>query len=187
MYRLTTRWIEEQIPYTGRELRSHFALEKWGIVGDNIVAFIGECRVSREHLVDLLDAQANATIYSPLMLHFLGEFFNDDLEKAIWRQRLFITLLKEKWESLVPKNRLRREGNDLYEKDKKLSVSIATATPLSTLLHVGVNIETEGTPVPTVGLREERIDPVVFAKEVLQQFVQEFDGVYHDLCKVRSV
>jgi hypothetical protein len=187
MYRLKTQWIEERIPYTGLELRSHFALEKWGVVGDNIIAFTGECRVPKGHLVDLLDAKANAVIYSPLMLHFLGEFFNDDLEKAIWRQRLFVTILKEKCEALTPKLRLQRKGNDLYDGDKKLNVSIATATPLSTLLHIGVNIETQGTPVPTTGLRDYQIDSVSFAKEALQQFTQEVDGVYHDLCKVRPV
>ncbi|MBI4209716.1 MAG: DUF366 family protein [Deltaproteobacteria bacterium] len=187
MNRLKTQWIEERIPYTGLELRSHFALEKWDIEGDNVIAFIGECNVPKNHLVDLLDAKTNAVIYSPLMLHFLGEFFNDNLERAIWRQRLFVTILKERCEALIPKLRLQRKGNDLYDGGKKLNVSIATATPLSTLLHIGVNIETQGTPVATAGLRNYNIDSVSFAKETLQQFAQEMDGVYRDLCKVRSV
>lgn len=187
MNRLTTRYIDEPTEYTGLELRSHFALEKWDIVGDNIVAFVGKCDLSGDRLVDLIDAKEKAIIYSRKMLHFLGEFFNESLEKAIWRQRLFITIIKERCEESLPSLRLRRKGNDLYDGEKKLNVSIATATPISTLFHIGINIETEGTPVPAAGLQKYRIEPRPFAIEILQRFAEEIDGVDRDLCKVRPV
>ena len=42
-----------------------------------------------------------------------------------------------------------RKGDDLFLGEGKLSVSIATASPVSTLIHLGVNEDASGAPVTT--------------------------------------
>ncbi|MCJ2533563.1 MAG: DUF366 family protein, partial [Candidatus Thermoplasmatota archaeon] len=46
------------------------------------MAFLGKADVAVQHLVDLRDAQDGLGIYSDLMLHFIVEHFDTDLEKA---------------------------------------------------------------------------------------------------------
>ena len=66
-----------------------------------------------------------------------------------------------------------RRGNDLYYLGRKLSVSIATKSPVSILMHFGINIKTEGTPVPTAGLLELHIDPIILASKVLEKMERD--------------
>ena len=35
------KFIDVEIPYTGRELTSHWAYRRYGLLGDSIVAFCG--------------------------------------------------------------------------------------------------------------------------------------------------
>jgi len=175
------------IPYTGKELRSHWAYVNFGLHGDSIVSFMGECDVKREDMVDLNDALKGSTIYSTSMVHFIVEHFDMDLEKAIYRQRLLCGCARNE---IVTKNKnapVSRWGDDLFCGDRKLSVSIATITPVSTMIHLGVNIETEGTPVPTAGLGELGIKPEPFAEHVMDAYSMELDSIRLARAKVRRV
>jgi hypothetical protein len=183
---MKTRFIKEEINYTGKELRSHFAFESFNIIGDSLVAFCGECEVSIPDMVDLADVRDDAPIYSEQMLHFIGEFFDGDLERTILRQRLMITIIKDELQS-VTANRLTRKGDDIYDVDSKISVSIATSTPVSTVLHIGINILSDNTPVKTRGLKDYGIEVEPFAEAVLKCFKAEMDGVREARCKVRGV
>lgn len=109
----------------------------------------------------------------------------------MYRQRLLIVTAKELLESLTNR-KVRRNGDDLFLDRAeaipgKLSVSIATASPTSTLIHAGFNIRTEGTPVPTVGLSELGIDIPIFASELLNRYAAEVEDIFLARCKVRAV
>ncbi|MBI2346914.1 MAG: DUF366 family protein, partial [Deltaproteobacteria bacterium] len=78
-------------------------------------------------------------------------------------------------------------GNDLFEGTAKLSVSIATASPISTLMHTGINILSTNTPVMTKGLHDYGIDPAPFATKVMARYAEEIAGVVHARAKVRGV
>ena len=160
---------EEPIRYDGTQLAPHWIYRRFAILGDAIVAFSGPADVPIQHMVDLEDVGKNAPIYSPRMLHFLGEWFVDSLDSGVLLQHLFVC---EIYERLMERgvSGLRRTGNDIYFENRKLSVSIATRSLVSVLFHIGLNIETEGTPVPTVGLSEWKIDPFEFADEILERF-----------------
>lgn len=142
-------------------------------MGDCLVAFCGKADVALDHMVDLEDVKKEALIYSPRMLHFLGEWFFDSLELGICLQHL---LMCEVYESLLERGikALCRRGNDIYFQERKLSVSIATRSALSVLVHAGINIETHGTPIPTAGLSEMIIDPHRFGGEILERFLADF-------------
>lgn len=181
------KYVGTVIPYTGKELRSHFIFHRFDIQGNAMVAFQGSAHVELPHMVDQEDVKAQAPIYSKLMLHFLAEFFWDDLEKTILRQRLFMAIIFEQLKSVAPKIAWERRGDDLYVGNRKLSVSIATASPISTLIHTGLNIVAKGTPVPAYGLEQAGISPREFAMEILKRFQQETNDILLARTKVRGV
>ena len=183
---LKTLFVKEKIKYTGKELRSHFAYDRFNIQGDSLLAFCGECEVTVSDLVDIADVKDNAPIYSENMLHFIAEFFYGDLEMAILKQRLLMAIIKDEIASLSGAL-LIRQGDDIYEENAKLSVSIATSSPVSFMIHAGVNISSKNTPVKTKGLLDYGIDEEVFAESILDSFSKEILGVRSARCKVRGV
>ncbi len=187
----TLLFTEREIPYDGHQLAPHWIYRRFDLLGDALVAFTGPCRVELSEMVDLADVKANAPIYSPQMLHLIAEFFSGDLHLTVYRQRLLIVTAKELLETLTMR-RVTRKGDDLYldrgdGRPGKLSVSIATASATSTLIHTGFNVQTEGTPVPTVGLDELGVDVASFATTLLTRFTAEIDSIWDARCKVRAV
>lgn len=166
------KFLEEKIDYDGTQLAPHWIYKQSGLLGDAAVAFIGKCDVKIEKMVDLVDVKENKPIYSEEMLHFVGEFFDTDLTRTILLQRLLISLAQQEI-GFRGKAQIIRGGNDLYNGDAKLSVAIATASPVSTLFHFGINISSKGTPVKTKGLHDFSIDPKSFALAVLESFQNE--------------
>jgi hypothetical protein len=181
----------QEIAYDGRQLAPHWIYRQFDLLGDAAVAFVGPCRVDLGEMVDLEDVKAEAPIYSPLMLHVIAEFFTGELHTAVYRQRLLVVTAKELLERRTERP-VTREGDDLYlpradGSRGKLSVSIATASATSTLIHTGFNIETAGTPVPTVGLAELGVDPAAFGAELLRRYAAEVAEIWLARCKVRAV
>ncbi|NLJ72252.1 MAG: DUF366 family protein [Syntrophomonadaceae bacterium] len=179
-------FIEKNIDYLGSQLAPHWIYNNYKLLGDAGVAFIGGAEVSIENMVDLVDVQEKAYIYSPLMLHFIVEHFDTNLDLAIYKQRLLIVCVKEELEQygILP-NRI---GDDLYINKRKLSVSIASRSIISSLIHVGVNIKTIGTPVPAIGLDEMGITDIkAFAINVLTRYKRELEQIYEARCKVRGL
>lgn len=181
----TQLYKETEIPYDGTPLSPHWIFRKFNLLGDSLVAFVGPAKVELAHMVDLEDVKQNAPIYSPKMLHFLGEWFIDSLETGILLQHLFVgNVYQRLWER--GGRDLFRRGNDLFYDKRKLSVSITTKSPISVLFHMGLNIETAGTPVPTSGLKELWIDPWELATEVFEKFQQDIQGFKKARVKVLS-
>jgi len=180
-----TKIVPGVLKYDGSQLSSLWAFRNYDLQGDSIVAFIGPCEV-REHLVDLEDVKADAFIYSENMLHFIIEHFEMDLEKTIYRQRLFISIIAEELreQGLNPV----RSGDDIFINNAKLSVSIATLSPVSTLIHTGLNITGKGAPVKAIGLGEVGIaSPEKFAEKIIARYVDEVADIRMARCKVRGV
>ncbi len=180
-------WLETEITYDGNQLRPHWIYKNHGLLGDACVAFIGPCELPIEKMVDLEDVTHHRPIHSQKMLHFIAEFFHTDLEKTILLQRNLVSLAQQEIVFRTKNSQLIRGGNDLYEEGAKLSVSIATATPISTLIHFGINILKEGTPVPTKGLADYQIEPITFAKSLLETFKNEVETLAIHRAKVRAV
>lgn len=180
---------DRHVPYSGRELRSHWIRETFGLAGDAIAAFLGPCEVTPQDMVDLDDARAGDGIRAALMLHFIAEHFDTNLERAVLRQRLLVALACEavrKAASSAQRDALTRRGDDLFVGERKLSVSIATASPVSTLIHLGINVDPAGAPVPAVGLAELGADATALARDIMRAYAEELAGVRAARCKVRS-
>ena len=186
-------------------------LTELGLKGSGIASFIGPCAVKTEHLVDWEDRLAKDRIEAKQMVHFIGEFFGMGLREGVLLQRLFMAAMGDSIrEQLDARNRakakkqkpaakkdpllslqLERSGDDLFigsgGAGRKLSVSIVTASPVSVLLHAGINIDPQGAPVPAVGLKELGIDAVAWAPEFLERFSAEWDSIQWACAKVRPV
>ena len=184
---MKTKFIEENIRYIGSQLAPHWIYKNFKIQGDAIVAFIGECKVDLSEMVDIEDVINNEPIYSKLMLSFITEQFNIGLVEGVLRQRLLISTIKELLEEkgiFVVRN-----GDDLMINGAKLSVSIATKSINSVLIHTGLNILSEGAPVKASGLTSELgiSDIKEFAEDVMKRYAEELDDIILASTKVRGV
>lgn len=183
---MQSKFIDKKLDYNGSQLRSHFILEESGLMGDAIVSFAGKCDV-KEHMVDLEDSMKKEFIKSDGMLHFIAEHFDGNLERAILRKRILIGIMLEELHKSVKKVSFNRSGNGIYSGEKKLTVSVATASPVSTLIHAGLNITAKGAPVPVACLSEHGIDPKKFANIVLKRYCAEMESVKVSRSKVKGV
>lgn len=171
------KFLKDDIKYTGEQLQSHYAYQHHGILGDSIIAFQGACDVKINYMVDIEDKRGGSQIYSEHMLHFIIEHHDTDLEKSVLRQWLIATIVQELLQSKPGTSKITRSGSDLFDQDAKLSVSVATVTPISSLIHFGINILSTNTPVKTKGLKEYDIDPLDFAMRVMNQYVKEHAAI----------
>ncbi len=173
-------------PYTGAELRPHWIYETFGIQGDAAVAFIGPAEVKIQSMVDMADRRDGLFIAADLMLHFLVESFDPSLDRAVLLQKLLVLLAVEELTQTVG-NRLTRKGDDIFLGGGKLTVSIATVSTVSCLIHLGINVTNEGTPVKTGALCDCGLETQPFAEKVLRQFAMEMASMAKATTKVRGV
>ncbi|MHC4941837.1 MAG: DUF366 family protein [Planctomycetota bacterium] len=177
---------KEELRYDGSQLSSHFALKRFKVRGDSLVAFKGPMEIEKRHMADLEDLLEDAAIRSPYMLHFIAEFFGAPLENTVLKQRLLVRLAADILKEECGAD-LCVKGDDIFMKDRKLSVSIAAPSPVSCLIHLGINIETEGVPVKAAGLKEMGMDPDRMADLLIRAFSDEMDSLAWAMTKVKGV
>lgn len=184
---MKTLFIDNEIKYEGWQLCPHWIYKNFKLQGDAIVAFVGECEVKLTEMVDIEDVINNEPIYSKLMLSFISEQFNVGLVEGVFRQRLLICKIKEALEKRGFS--VTREGDDLFFDNKKLTVSIATKSATSILIHTGVNIISEGAPIKASGLQSDmKISDIKnLAQEIMVQYSEEIDDIVMASTKVRGV
>ena len=184
---MNTKFIDDEIRYIGSQLAPHWIYKNFNIMGDAIVAFVGECKVDLSEMVDIEDVINNEPIYSKYMLSFITEQFGIGLSEGVYRQRMLICIIKE----LLEKRGIKvlRDGDDLLIDGRKLSVSIATKSITSVLIHTGLNILSDGAPVKASGLTSELgiTDIKAFALEVMDKYSSELDDIRYACTKVRGV
>lgn len=150
--------------YDGTQLQPLFNYKTFNVQGDSICAFIGEMNVNTNHLVDMEDVKGNDYIWSPCAINFLVEIFHINIEATVLYQRMLMQIITDTlnhWrhscyfrsdiESIV------LQGDDIMVQIGgvwyKLSVSIATVSPVSGLIHSGLNISVDDKiPVPAIGI-----------------------------------
>ncbi len=184
---MKTQLIDKEIKYEGCQLAPHWIYKNFKMQGDATVAFIGECEVKLTEMVDIEDVINNEPIYSKSMLSFISEQFNIGLVEGVFRQRLLICIIKEALEKRGFK--ITRNGDDLFFEGKKLTVSIATKSVNSILIHTGINIDSTGAPVKASGLTSELkiTDIRELAQEILKNYSEEIDDIVLASTKVRGV
>lgn len=184
-------FIEEKSPYDGSQLRSLFAYLTYGVLGNSVVSWVGPCNVTFEHMVDGEDLLAQSPIAGAEMLHFIIEIFDRDLFSGVALQRLFASMLRDylqvEAKAVLGKDILERDGDDVFWGAKKLNISIATKSPVSTLIHLAINVTNRGTPVETCSLEDFKLAPEKVADDLMTLLQREFEAILKATQKVRPV
>ncbi len=176
--------LDSRQDYDGSQLRPHFLRSRFGVTGDAAVAFRGAADVRGIQLVDLADRERALFIRSADMLHLIVERFEVDLVAGIMLQRLLAALVADRVRASAGRLPVLRRGDDVFVDERKLSVSIATVSPVSTLVHVGINIDPTGAPVAAIGIAELGIDLRAFAEGLLLDLDGELEGIADAASKV---
>ena len=179
-----TRLLNEKLKYDGSQLSPLHNYLKFEMLGDSCLAFVGACDVSFEHMLDGEDLLEKSKIQSDEMLHFLFEVFDQNLTTGVFLQRLFASIAQ----NLIferTKIFLDRKGDDLYWGTKKLSISIASRSTNSVLVHFAMNITNEGTPVSTCSLKDLSLEPNAFAEILLERISEEYLDIKKATYKVK--
>lgn len=184
---MKTLFIEKEFIYDGTQLSSLFAYKNYGVLGNSIVSWIGECSVSFEHMIDFEDLRAKEKICGKKMLHFVVEIFDKDLTHAVLLQRLFAATAYEEIQEVVRPISFKRTGDDLYFQEGKLSISIASSSPVSQMIHFAVNITNEGTPVKTSSLEDLKINAKNFAINMMERISKEYLSIVEATQKVKPL
>jgi hypothetical protein len=181
-----TLWWGETVAYDGSQLRAHWLLARFGLAGDAAVAFRGPCRVRVEEIADLADVDGPG-IAGDDMVHVVWETFRTpELLLAAHRQRLLAAQAREVLAGLAPAATVRRDGDDLWVGDGKLSISIATVTPVSSVIHFAVNATPGGAPVRTATLQQLGVAPRAFGEALLARLAAEQESIELARAKVRA-
>lgn len=187
-------FIKDEIKYIGSQLAPHWIYKNFHILGDAIVSFVGEMDVKITEMVDIEDVISNSPIYSKKMVSFIIEQFGIGLSECVLRQRFLICIIIEELRKIIGnKFEIRRSGDDIFVKingiDKKLSVSIATKSTTSGLIHTGLNIDPTGAPVDACGLTTDLgiNDIETFAQKIMKRYIEENQEILEATCKVRGV
>lgn len=183
------------IEYDGSQLAPLWAYSSFDVQGDSIISFRGPCNIADEFMVDMEDKRKGAEISSPDMIHFIVEYFGVGMDTTVLVQRLLVNVVADLIrETLFEDAEIEREFDNLYafppddDIRGKLSVSVATVSQVSGLIHLGLNVTSVGTPVKTAGLEEIGVDDIdKFAVEVARRFIEEIKNAKMDASKVRPV
>lgn len=178
---------EKTRPYTGKELSPLRNYLEYGLLGNSVAAWIGPCNVEFSEMVDGEDVRAGHTIAADSMLHFVIELFDVQLSTAVVLQRLFAQMIIDEFQSPSSPNDFLRNGDDVFYKNKKLNISIATRSINSVLVHVGINVTNEGTPIATAALSDLKTEPQAFALRLMDRLANEWQDILNATYKVRSV
>ena len=180
----------DRMDYDGSQLHHAFAYEQAKVLGATICYFRGSADV-KEHLVDLEDSLADDFIKSKEMWHFIIEIPEAVITEMVVWQRLFISMCIDKLrEECGGEVIITRKGDDIMIGDRKLSVSIATLSRFSGLIHVGINIEVgEGCPVNAIGLDDFTGGKysITFGWLMAMIFVEEYNDIKNATFKVIEV
>ncbi|NHJ32312.1 MAG: DUF366 family protein [Asgard group archaeon] len=184
--------------YDGSQIKPLWALNKYGVSGSSLVIFRGSMKIPQDEMIDIQDIIREKDLAEILIsgddcIHFIIEMFDDqpaNLKVAYHRLHLlaFIVqkIVEEEYEiGLVKK------GTDLYHKEKKLNVAIATSSNSSTKIHFGINIVSTGVPdyVKAVGLYDinKNIKLEKIAERISKEFITEINDIDQDIIKSRTL
>ena len=135
------KWIDGN-EYDGSQINPSWEFK---VKDSTIVSWVGPMNILGDNLIDYEDVGLD--IKGNLMLNFIVEHFDEqpgNLKLAYHRQRILVMITRDKLLDYGIKTT--QDGDDIFINNKKLSVSIATASISSMKMHFALNITTEGTP-----------------------------------------
>ena len=193
---ITYKHINEKFEYDGSQIDSLWAFREYGIYGSSIITWLGPVNITSDNLKDCADV--GLEIKSDCMVNFICEFFDQqpaNIRIAYLRQRILVMIFKEVLSEFGVNTR--RNGDDIYVGDCKLSISIASVSLSSAKIHFAFNLTDEGTPsdVRTIGLfdivgeNNKKIfnenNLIKFIETIVYRFIEEIKTIEKDISKTR--
>ncbi|MHA1911190.1 MAG: DUF366 family protein [Candidatus Kariarchaeaceae archaeon] len=190
----------EQITYDGTAIASHWALDRFDILGNSMISFRGPLKVPQSEMVDLLDIKEEGDLGTYLItgkeaVQWIIEDFSPhppNLELEYSRLRILVLVILEVLRKNIPDRDFRRSHTDIYVGNQKLSVGIATISKVSAKMHYALNLSSEEIPthVKAIGLYDmglKSLDVHSFSEEVGEAYLEEISRIERDCMKTRSV
>lgn len=174
--------LDEPRAFDGQQLTTRFFDDLGVEAEDALVAFVGPADVPEGQLPGI---EFEQPIWSPQMAHLILEHRGMTLREGILAQRLLVRLTAA-FVSSRSGAPVDVRGDDLHVGDGRLSVSFATVSSRGVLVHLGVNVDTEGTPTRTAGLRDLRIPAAEFLRTLARLYSDEYASVLHAVSKVTN-
>ena len=192
---ITHKHVDEIFEYDGSQINPSWAFQEFGIYGSSIVSWIGPVNITPDNLKDFADV--GLEIKSNFMVNFICEFFDQqppNIRVAYLRQRLLVMIFRE----ILAEYGIttKREGDDIFVCNRKLSISIASISLSSAKIHFALNLEDKGTPddVETIGLYDIKVNnKQVFTEnnllelinETVNRFILELETIENDISKTK--
>ena len=192
---ITHKHVDEIFEYDGSQINPSWAFQEFGIYGSSIVTWIGPVNITPDNLKDFADA--GLEIKSNYMVNFICEFFDQqptNMRVAYLRQRLLVMIFREILTEYGISTK--REGDDIFVENRKLSISIASVSLSSAKIHFALNLEDKGTPndVETIGLFDIQVNgEYVFnndnllnlINDTVSRFIDELETIENDISKTK--
>ena len=192
---ITHKHVDEIFEYDGSQINPSWAFQEFGIYGSSIITWIGPVNITPDNLKDFADV--GLEIKSNYMVNFICEFFDQqptNMRVAYLRQRLLVMIFRE---ILTEYGILtKREGDDIFVENRKLSISIASVSLSSAKIHFALNLEDKGTPddVETIGLFDIKVNGervfnndnlLNLINETVSRFIDELETIENDISKTK--
>ena len=191
---ITHKHVDEIFEYDGSQINPSWAFQEFGIYGSSIITWIGPVNISPDNLKDFADV--GLEIKSNYMVNFICEFFDQqppNMRIAYLRQRVLVMIFREILTEYGITSK--REGDDIFVDEGKLSISIASISLSSAKIHFALNLEDKGTPddVETIGLydikdgdgnqvfNENNLNDLI--NETVNRFIVELETIENDISK----
>jgi hypothetical protein len=192
---ITHKHVDEIFEYDGSQINPSWAFQEFGIYGSSVITWIGPVNITPDNLKDFADV--GLEIKSNYMANFICEFFDQqppNMRIAYLRQRLLVMIFREILTEYGVKTK--REGDDIFVDERKLSISIASVSLSSAKIHFALNLEDKGTPddVDTIGLYDITVNgQQIFTEDNLlelinrtvSKFIEELETIENDISKTK--
>ena len=192
---ITHKHVDEIFEYDGSQINPSWAFQESGIYGSSIITWIGPVNITPDNLKDFADV--GLEIKSNYMVNFICEFFDQqptNMRVAYLRQRLLVMIFREILTEYGISTK--REGDDIFVENRKLSISIASVSLSSAKIHFALNLEDKGTPddVETIGLFDIKVNGehvfnngnwLNLINETVSRFIDELETIENDISKTK--
>ena len=192
---ITHKHVDEIFEYDGSQINPSWAFQEFGIYGSSIITWIGPVNIAPDNLKDFADV--GLEIKSNDMVNFICEFFDQqppNMRIAYLRQRLLVMIFREILAEYGVTTK--REGDDIFVCNRKLSISIASISLSSSKIHFAFNLEDKGTPddVETIGLYDIEVnnrqifneDNILdLINDIASRFINELETIEKDISKTK--
>jgi uncharacterized protein len=178
--------LPEPLPMTIEAMKPHWALLRFDLWGNSMVIFKGQMKIDQKDMIDLKEFKRGALFPKGEMLHFVIEHFDDDTEKGVLRQNILVNIAEEKLSHRLSGRRIIRWGDDLYDEDRRITLTAVSKTPVSVKIHFGLCIETDSEAGYT-GLKEYDLDVHELAEVVGNQYRADMKRLAEKCWRLRPV